>query len=262
MLTPIGYIHTTMQAKFDAPHQPSGSEKEISVIELIADSRLEVALTDLESFSHIWLIWWFHRNPNWRAKVLPPRGPEKRRGLFATRSPHRPNPIGMTAVQLLKIEKNKIYIGSHDLVDGTPILDLKPYLPKVDSFPQANSGWIGQIEAELEKSPKYQIAFSELAKKQLQWFESQGINFIDRACELLRIDPSPHRTRRIKKQPNNKFRMGCGGWRLIFVIQDNQILVEKFYSGYPKSSLKKESESLILNYNSQVAFYDIWENEE
>ncbi len=262
VLKPIGHIKTTMQAKFDAPHQPSGSEKEVSVIELIDDSRMELALSDLESFSHIWLVWWFHRNQNWRAKVLPPRGPEKRRGVFATRSPHRPNPIGLTAVQLLKIERNKIYIGSHDLVDGTPILDLKPYLPKVDSFPTANSGWIAQVEATLANSPKFEIHYSELATEQLKWFTSQGINFIDRATELLSIDPSPHRTRRIKKQPNNKYRMGCGGWRIIFSIEKNQVMIEKFYSGYPKSSLTPESEPLILNYQAQVEFYQIWENEE
>lgn len=136
-LRPIGYVRTPKRLKFDAPHQPDASAEETNRIELLPNSGFELALDDLASFDRIWLIWWFHRNKEWRARVLPPRGPAQRRGLFATRSPHRPNPLGLTCVSLLAVEALALTVGPLDLVDGTPIFDIKPYLPRVDAFPDA-----------------------------------------------------------------------------------------------------------------------------
>ncbi|HRP03803.1 MAG TPA: tRNA (N6-threonylcarbamoyladenosine(37)-N6)-methyltransferase TrmO [Opitutaceae bacterium] len=138
---PIGWLRTGKTLKFHALHQPRESIAEKNRVELRKDSRFEGALRDLKGFSRIWLVWWFHRNPNWRPMVLPPRGPAVRRGVFATRSPHRPNPIGISAVQLIDVSGLTLHVGPCDLVDGTPILDIKPYLPAYDAFPSEKSGW-------------------------------------------------------------------------------------------------------------------------
>ncbi|MEY3492095.1 MAG: tRNA ((37)-N6)-methyltransferase TrmO, partial [Verrucomicrobiota bacterium] len=138
-ITPIGFIRSGKPLKFDARHQPDEKQAETNVLEMLPGDKYQKALKDLEGFDRIWLIWWFHRNTDWRPEVLPPRGPSKRRGVFATRSPHRPNPIGITPVQLIEIKKGKLVLGPCDLVDGTPIFDIKPYIPSYDSFPEAKA---------------------------------------------------------------------------------------------------------------------------
>jgi len=96
----------------------------------------------LERFSHIWVIYWLHLNQGWNPLVRPPGRGNKKRGLLATRAPHRPNPIGLSAVRLFAIENNTLTIDSADLLDGTPVLDIKPYLPYADCIASANSGWL------------------------------------------------------------------------------------------------------------------------
>lgn len=257
VIKPIGVIRTSMQAKFDAPHQPNHSKKDISVVELLPNSEFYQAVQDLKTFSHIWLIWWFHKNNTWKPKVRPPRGPNNKRGVLATRSPHRPNPIGMTAVELIKVVKNKIYIGNHDLIDGTPIIDIKPYIPDADCFPNANSGWLETVE--LTKGKDFIVEYSDLAKKQLEWFESNNINFIDRALEILLIDPAPQKTRRIMKIEDG-YRMGCGGWRIFFNVEGNYIKIRNFYSGYPQKNLIIEKRDEILDFEKHLDFYKIFPN--
>jgi tRNA-Thr(GGU) m(6)t(6)A37 methyltransferase TsaA len=104
-IQPIGFIRNGKSLKFNARHQPDESLPETNILELIKGDKYQKALLDLEGFDRIWLIWWFHRNKDWRPQVLPPRGPAQRRGVFSTRSPHRPNPLGITPVQLLGIKK-------------------------------------------------------------------------------------------------------------------------------------------------------------
>jgi tRNA (adenine37-N6)-methyltransferase len=104
------------------------------------------ALHDLEGVERIWVIAHLHLNTGWSAKVIPPRGPRKKRGLFATRSPHRPNAIGLSAVRLLRVDRFTLHVEEIDLLDGTPILDVKPYVPYADAFPGARAGWIDEIE--------------------------------------------------------------------------------------------------------------------
>jgi tRNA-Thr(GGU) m(6)t(6)A37 methyltransferase TsaA len=124
-IKPIGFIRNGKSLKFNARHQPDESQPETNILELIKGDKYQKDLLDLEGFDRIWLIWWFHRNKDWRPQVLPPRGPAKRRGVFSTRSPHRPNPLGITPVQLLGIKKNLLMLGPCDLVEGTPIFDIK-----------------------------------------------------------------------------------------------------------------------------------------
>lgn len=260
---PIGVIRTNMRTKFDSPHQPKNSHEERNVIQLYSGNGFDVALRDLEKFDRIWLVWWFHRNSTWRPLVLPPRGDAIRRGVFATRSPHRPNPIGITAVPLLGVEKLDIIVGNTDLVDGTPILDIKPYIPTVDAFPDASMGWISSVEEKLLQPPQYSLTYSPLASTQLEWLRTNWqIDFMDRASESLQRDPTIHRTRRIRKWLGDQLQMGCGAWRIIFTVAGLHVVILKIVPGYPDSLLHDSSSSEIPDQTAQIAFKTIWPDEE
>jgi len=146
----IGVVYSPFQERFAAPRQPALGDAVPARIELNGGMNFEQALKDLDSFSHLWVIYWMHLNQGWNPTVMPPRGPKVRRGLFSTRAPHRPNSIGLSAVRLNRIEGRTLYIETHDMLDGTPVLDIKPYIPYADSFPDAKSGWLE--EAKLAES--------------------------------------------------------------------------------------------------------------
>lgn len=259
VLKPIGSIRTTKQVKFDAPHQPTDGIEEHNVIELLPGNNFEQALSDLSGFDRIWLIWWFHRNNTWRPRVLPPRGSAVRRGVFATRSPHRPNPIGITAVPLIKIVGRTLHVGNTDLVDGTPILDIKPYISQIDAFPEATSGWLQEIEEEFSTPPRYSISLSPIAKTQLEWLQREWkIDFTERAFNILSRDPTPHRTRRISRCAGGTYKMGCGGWRLIFTVADALVTILNVTPGYPSRLLLGEGYDRVPDRDAQIAFQSLW----
>jgi tRNA-Thr(GGU) m(6)t(6)A37 methyltransferase TsaA len=108
---------------------------------------LQNCLEDVAGFSHLWVVFWFHFARGFRSRVVPPRD-TKKRGLFATRAPQRPNPIGISCVRLLRIEKRVLHIADHDMLDGTPVIDLKPYLPYCDSVPGATLGYVDDLRAD------------------------------------------------------------------------------------------------------------------
>jgi len=249
-----------MRYKFDAPHQPDGTADRGGRVELFSGLGLEEAVGDLAGFSRIWLVWWFHRNTRWRARVLPPRGPAQRRGVFATRSPHRPNPIGITAVPLLRVEGLTLHVGSNDLIDGTPILDIKPYLPAVDAHPDESIGWLAAIDAEFGK-PRYQVYLKPLAEEQAEWLRiAGGVDFMTRAIELLCVDPSPHRTRRIRRISDGGSMMACGGWRVYFSVEGETVSVERLASGYPdRILLDTERYPLVLDRTVHLEFRAKWQ---
>ena len=122
---PIGFAHSSYADRHSAPRQPAAARDVRGEIRLLPSAQFEHALADLESFSHLWVIFWFHLNSHFRPKVAPPRS-EQKRGLFATRSPYRPNPLGLSLVKLERVEGHTLYVCDMDLVDGTPVLDIKP----------------------------------------------------------------------------------------------------------------------------------------
>ena len=140
-LRPIGIAHSPFLDRQAAPRQSANSDA-LGSIELFPHSGIEHALEDLASFRVIWVLFWFHKNIGWRPKVRPPRSRE-RRGVFATRSPYRPNPIGLSAVELIGIEGRVLKIKNLDMLDGTPVLDIKPYVPYTDAIAEGSSGWLG-----------------------------------------------------------------------------------------------------------------------
>jgi tRNA-Thr(GGU) m(6)t(6)A37 methyltransferase TsaA len=148
---PIAFVRSPYAQRMDAPHQPTvvegteTGEPAEARIEFVADLPA-AAFRDLAGFERIWLLFVFHRSEGWKAEVKPPRGGGKR-SVLATRSPHRPNAIGLSAVDLLAVDGHALRVRGMDLLDGTPILDIKPYVPYADAFPQSRAGWIDAIDA-------------------------------------------------------------------------------------------------------------------
>jgi tRNA-Thr(GGU) m(6)t(6)A37 methyltransferase TsaA len=258
-LHPIGFIRTGKHVKFQALHQPSEQLAERNVLELLPGHNYEQALQDLAGFSRIWLVWWFHRTTTWRTQVFPPRGPEEARGVFATRSPHRPNPLGLTPVQLLGIEGRTLILGECDLVDGTPIFDLKPYVPAYDSFPQERAGWIEEVDALMRQPPAFTVQLSPLAAAQAEWLRTHWqIDFQPRLHELLARDPSPHRTRRIKHRTATLLEIGCGAWRAFFAVEGHTVTVTALDAGFPERFLTDPERAGLPDAAAQLAFLALW----
>ena len=143
----IAIARTPYGNKFAIPRQPGLAESVTSTIELVAPYNVPESVTALSQFSHIWLIFTFHATAErgWHPTVRPPRlGGNKRVGVFASRATHRPNPLGLSVVKLLRVELEggvRRRVGGGDLLDGTPILDIKPYIPFVDALPHAEGGF-------------------------------------------------------------------------------------------------------------------------
>lgn len=148
---PIGVVRSPYTERHGTPRQPTaesvthGADPQAGRIELDSDQIPERALKDLDGFDYIWVIAWLHLNRNWPAWVFPPRGPRVRRGVLATRAPHRPNPIGLSALRLVAVQGHTLHVEGLDLIDGTPVLDIKPYVPYADAFPDASAGWIDTL---------------------------------------------------------------------------------------------------------------------
>jgi tRNA-Thr(GGU) m(6)t(6)A37 methyltransferase TsaA len=260
VLRPIGIVRTAMQVKFDAPHQPEAEGVDTATVELFKHEVDPLCLRDLEGFSWIWIISWFHKNRTWKPLVLPPRGKAKRRGVFATRSPHRPNPIGLTSVRLLEIRGLSLVIGASDLIDGTPVFDVKPYLRTVDCHPEASLGWVQEVED--NSSAGYCVEVTPKAAEQLEWLKSVWqVDFLSRARKLLEQDPTPHRTRRISRSGDGLMRIACGAWRMFYRISDRAVTIEFVRTGYPLTSLLNPGYEAIPDRDAQLEFKARYEPE-
>ena len=247
-LTPIGYISTPFASKAEAPHQPDVQAATEGVITLLEGLNFEQALEDLFGMEKIWLLYWFDRNPNWKPKVLVPRGERKKRGVFATRSPYRPNPIGLSLVDLVEVRGLTLRVRNVDLLDGTPILDIKPYLPNVESWPNAKAGWIHDVD----KEPRFAVEYSERAKKQLDLLVTYGVDLEERIERVLGRDPSPHPYKRIELI-GNEFEQAIRGWRVQFSVKDHRVLVRELCSGYSREALEANKD--LSDEEAQQAFF-------
>ena len=149
-LTPIAYIRSDFSEKFGIPRQSGLVEELTAAVVFEPEYRDPSAFRGMEGFSHLWLIWEFSRSRGWSPTVRPPRlGGNKRLGVFATRSPFRPNPLGLSCVRLVEVRQDRalgpvLVVAGADLMDGTPIYDVKPYLPYADCKPDAVGGFAAQ----------------------------------------------------------------------------------------------------------------------
>jgi tRNA-Thr(GGU) m(6)t(6)A37 methyltransferase TsaA len=215
----IGFFQGNTTSKHRAPRQPDATLGIDGTIELMKGQDFEQALLDLASFSHIWLIYGFHSAKGWKPMVLPPRG-DKKRGVFATRSPYRPNPIGISVVKLVKISGLKIHVQGTDLLDGTPIYDIKPYIPYADSISDANAGWIDTLNHN-----ETEIVLSE--EMQLLMKDSESAHIIMHAKQILRDSPYPHPYRRIKQVKENIYEVAIKEWRIQYrIIKEGNVILD------------------------------------
>ena len=260
---PIGFVRSPFVEKAEVPRQAVaggalGIEGTIEVLPAWED-----ALDDLEGFDRIWVLFWFHRNGTDRAqptpsKVLPPRS-DRKRGLFATRSPHRPNPIGMSAVRLERVEGRVLHVRDLDLLDGTPVLDLKPYIPYADAFPDAHAGWLDprSPQSSLDPRPSWTVRFTEEAEAQLAWLAEQGLALDLRAriAEALALGPQPHAYRRIKKVDDGALVLAVKEWRARFAAEPDAaaITVESVASGYRARELAGGTDKALVLHRAFVS---------
>jgi tRNA-Thr(GGU) m(6)t(6)A37 methyltransferase TsaA len=192
---PIGYLESCFKEKFGIPRQPGLVTQATGILKLRDDPNLKTAIRSLEGFSHLWLIFVFHKHGsrNWKPSIRPPRlGGAKKVGVLASRSPHRPNPIGLSAVSLERIELDapggpEIHVRGVDLLDGTPVLDLKPYIPYADSIPEAKAHW---AEEPIERT---EVIFSDQAEERVAHKAQEHDNprLRDLIIEMLGLDPRP-----------------------------------------------------------------------
>jgi len=167
-LEPIGYIRSPYQQKFSVPRQPSLVTATSSSVVFVAPFSQVDMLDEIEQFSHFWLIFAFHQNieAGWKTKVRPPRlGGNKKVGVLASRSSFRPNHLGLSLMELAQVERNPnqpiLHFKGGDLVNGTPVYDIKPYLPYADSVSHASAGY-----AQTAPQPQLTVSWSESACKQ------------------------------------------------------------------------------------------------
>ena len=220
ILRPIGTIRTPFVDKYAAPRQP-GADGVHTVGKVVLDhgNNFEQALSDLEGFEKIWLLYQFDRNSNWKPKVLPPRSNVKR-GVFATRSPHRPNPIGLSLVSLLEIRGRTLIVEGVDMLDKTPLLDIKPYLPEIESFPNARNGWLDSIDTR-DEAPRT-FVYSTDAMTQLDGMAADEAQKIREHIErILRYEIAPHPYKRITKVGDGLFILAYKSWRIEFATDNH-----------------------------------------
>lgn len=233
-LHPIGHMRTAWSTKVEAPRQPAAAPHAPGIIELLPGQNLEHAIEDLAGWERIWVIFHFDRNQGWRPKVLPPRSTSGRKGVLATRSPHRPNPLGLSVLRLTRVDGLKLHVRDVDLLDGTPILDIKPYVAYSDAFPEAGQGWL----AERDPRPDWQVAFAPAAEAQLAWLATRlAWPLRERIEATLKLGPQPHPYRRIKRARDGSLTLAVQDWRIAFSVEGMQALVTGIRSGYGKAQL-------------------------
>jgi len=248
VVRPIGFIRTPFRERADAPRQPRAAEGVEGTIELLAGHDFEDALSDLAGWEYVWVLFWFHLNEDWRPKVLPPRS-TRRRGVFSTRSPHRPNPIGQSALRLLGVEGLVVRVADVDLLDGTPILDIKPYVSWTDAIVDARAGWLDAEEAcaedRGERPPDplgtFEVVFDEHARAQIQFLHRHDVDLEDRVKRVLSLGPQPHAYRRIRLGDDGTGTLAIKDWRIRFRSSGRRVEVLAIASGFsPKQVLEDE----------------------
>lgn len=215
-LSPIAYIHTEFSEKFGVPRQSGLAGSLCGTVVFEPEYRSPEALRGLDGFSHLWLIWGFsaNRHGEWQPTVRPPRlGGNERMGVFATRSPYRPNPLGLSCVEIERIDMDAatIYVRGADLMDGTPIYDIKPYIRYADSRPDAVCGYVDLLEERhldvmLPESEKSKIKDPEVRAALIQ---------------TLSLDPRPS----YHNDPSREYGLSFAGFNVRFTVDGLRLIV-------------------------------------
>lgn len=214
-IKPIAFIHNDLKTKFGVPRQSGLAPELVSEIVFESEYRVSEALRGLTDFSHIWLIWSFSeaRREGFSPTVRPPRlGGNERLGVFATRSPFRPNSLALSCVKLEKIEKREgfgdiLIVSGADLMNGTPIYDIKPYLPYADSIPEAVGGFAPDGGKVLEVESEVELKMSETKKKSL--------------FSVLSRDPRPQ----YHDDESRIYGMEFGDFEIKFKVENDKVII-------------------------------------
>ena len=220
----IAHIENDYTAKFAIPRQSGLVEGVVSTIVFEPEYRQENAFRGLEGYSHLWLLWIFSKaiREGWSPTVLPPRlGGKTRMGVFATRSPFRPNPIGLSSVRLLAVEPDTpdgpvLRVAGADLMDGTPIYDIKPYLPYADCHPEAAGGFASQ-----PKEPTLQV---EIAPELLSQVPEE---LREALLGVLAQDPRPQ----YQHRPDRVYGLEFGPLEVKFTVEGELLTVRQVQDG-------------------------------
>ena len=214
----IARMHSDFPTKFGIPRQSGLIEELTSTIVFEPDFRNPDALRGIEGYSHLWIIWQFSQavRQDWSPTVRPPRlGGNTRMGVFATRSPFRPNNLGLSCVKLLKIEDTAhngtvLHVAGADLMDGTPIFDIKPYIPYSDSYPEAIGGFTDTAEDFIlnVEFPPHLLSLLPKNKQQA-------------AIGVLSHDPRPS----YQRKPGRIYGLSFAGFDIRFTVQDKTLSV-------------------------------------
>lgn len=252
---PIGIVHSPFREKREAPRQPAAAAETRGTIELFADSGFEHALSDLERWSHLWVVFWFHLNEGFRPKVLPPRS-VRRRGVFATRSPHRPNPIGISAVKLERVNGLVLEVSGLDMLDETPVLDLKPYVAYTDAVSEAGSGW---LSGALDPAARFAVEFSDRARAEIAFLRDVAIELEAPIRDVLALGPQAHPYRRIRRERaagpngNETYVLAVKDWRARFTVDGERITVLGIRTGYRPRELVENPDPALDVHRAFVA---------
>ena len=214
----IAYARNGHTDKFGIPRQSRENSPILTRIVFEPEFSMPEALRGIEGYSHLWLLWGANLTPtlstregdklDWSPTVRPPRlGGNKRMGVFATRSPFRPNPIGLSSVKLIRVENGELIVSGADVLDGTPIYDIKPYLSFSDSHPEAKNGF-----AEETKDYELEIVWSYLP---ITYQEKADLEYI------LRQDPRPG----YQDNPERVYKMDYAGLRVSFRVEGLKVFV-------------------------------------
>lgn len=223
-MKPIAHIRSDFPTKFGVPRQAGLVEELRAAIVFEPPYRVPEALRGIEGFSHLWLIWEFSKNrrEGWSPTVRPPRlGGNKRLGVFATRSPFRPNPIGLSCVKLERVELDTpdgpvLVVSGADLVDGTPIFDIKPYIPYADCHPEAAGGFA-------EAAPEGRLTV-EIPPELIERVPPDRREAL---AGVLAQDPRPH----YQDDPRRVYGFGFAGLEVRFTVADGALTVVDILNG-------------------------------
>lgn len=219
----IAYARNGHTDKFGIPRQSREESPILTRIVFEPEFRIPEALRGIEGYSHLWLLWGFSETDSWSPTVRPPRlGGNKRMGVFATRSPFRPNPIGLSSVKLVGMEDGDLIVSGADVLDGTPIYDIKPYLSFSDSHPEAKNGF-----AEETKDLRLPVDYSaltvaetpinnpETTQKSPRNHPHLPCKILDELTYILGQDPRPG----YQDDPEREYKLDYAGYRVTFCVQ-------------------------------------------
>ena len=250
----IGSIENNFRYSYEAPRQAvfAGGQSLLKWNKSIYKSCAE----DLRGFDRIWLIWVFDRNlhDKFKTRVRVPVPAEKDcYSVFATRSPYRPNPIGISAVELLEIRNDGLLLGACDLLDGTAVLDVKPYIPEADAFPQAKAGWRDRVE-----QFRYEVSFSPLAAEQCAFINTSGALDIANFCTVqLQHRPLDKSRKRLEfDDKTDCWIIHCRTWQIFFTADETgkAVSVKNISTNYTADELTPGAEDKYLDKELHRAF--------